>query len=113
MDGCIFCKIVAGEIPSNKVYEDDACFVIHDIAPKAPVHLLVISKRHVKDLTEAASDEAMMGAMMAVAATVAKHADIADTGYRVITNIGKHGGQAVPHLHLHVLGGAQLNEKMG
>ena len=106
---CIFCKIGAGEIDSEIVYRDDTCFVIKDIAPKAPVHLLVIPNRHftrLDDLTP--GDYAMVGGMFAAAREVAGSEGVSGGGYRLIVNQGADAGQAVDHLHLHVLGGRRL-----
>lgn len=107
MENCVFCKIIAGEIPSKKLFEDELCVAIYDAAPAAKVHVLVMPKRHVASLSQAAGDAALLGHLMAACARVAKELDLAD-GYRVATNVGAHGGQTVPHLHLHVLGGEQL-----
>ena len=109
---CIFCKIIAGEIPSAKVYEDESCVVIRDINPQAKVHCLVMPKEHVEDLRAAASNPELLGKLMAVCAKVAKQEGLDESGYRVVTNCGKDACQSVPHLHFHVLGGEQLAEKM-
>lgn len=106
---CIFCKIVAGEIPSTKVYEDDQVLAFNDINPVAPVHVLVIPKKHlasVNDLT--AQDSTMLGHLFAACQHVAREKGIAETGYRVVTNAGKDSGQVVFHLHFHVIGGKSL-----
>ena len=106
---CIFCKIGKGEIESEVLYRDDSCFVIKDIAPKAPVHMLVIPNRHftyLEGLTQ--SDYAMVGAMFGAAKEIAAREDLSGSGYRLIVNQGDDAGQAVEHLHLHVLGGKQL-----
>lgn len=106
---CIFCKIVAGEIPSRKVYEDDRVVAFHDIEPQAPVHLLVIPKKHIASLNDAApEDAALLGHALLVARRVAEEAGIAGNGYRIINNCGRDAGQVVFHLHLHVLGGEPL-----
>ncbi|QBI18633.1 histidine triad nucleotide-binding protein [Egibacter rhizosphaerae] len=105
---CIFCQIVAGDIPSDHVASDDGLVAFRDISPRAPAHVLVVPERHIPsahDLTEA--DEALLGRCFALARRVAEQEGIAD-GYRVVTNIGERGGQAVFHLHFHVLGGKQL-----
>lgn len=107
--GCIFCKIVGGEIPSNKLYEDDLCLAFYDIAPKAPVHFLVIPKKHITSLDAIEGEEMIVGHVMAVAAALARQEGIAQGGYRVVTNIGQDGGQTVDHLHFHVLGGRSLS----
>ena len=109
MENCLFCKIVAGDIPSNKAYEDADILAFHDIAPQAPVHVLIIPKRHISSadaLTR--GDDAVLCKMFEVARVLAKDLGIAETGYRLITNIGQDGGQSVPHLHLHLIGGRAL-----
>jgi histidine triad (HIT) family protein len=106
---CIFCKIANGTIPSRKVYEDERILVFHDIEPQAPVHLLVIPKKHIASLEEAAPEDAeLLGQVMLAAQKAARDAGLASGGYRVITNIGPDAGQLVFHLHLHVLGGEKL-----
>ena len=106
---CLFCKIAAGEIPSRKAYEDETVYAFHDIAPQAPVHILIIPKRHigsVQELTRA--DDALLGHMFEVARKIAAENGLDETGYRLITNIGADAGQSVPHLHLHLIGGKTL-----
>ena len=108
---CLFCKIRDGEIPSTTVYRDDVCFVIKDIAPKAPTHLLAIPNEHftfLRDLTP--QRHAMIGAMFGAAHKVAVEQGIDRSGYRLIVNQGEHAGQMVDHLHLHILGGHPLGE---
>jgi histidine triad (HIT) family protein len=103
---CLFCRIVAGEIPSTRVHEDDEVIAFRDIAPRAPTHILVIPRRHIAsaaDLTE--DDGPLLGRLFAVTAQVARDQGIADAGYRVVTNVGQWGGQTVDHLHLHLMGG--------
>ena len=107
---CLFCRIVAGEIPSTSVHDDDLVLVIKDIAPRAPTHLLVLPKRHIPsalDLTEA--DGPLLGRMFGVAADLARSQGIADAGYRLVTNVGRWGGQSVDHLHLHLMGGRSFD----
>ncbi|MSP78447.1 MAG: histidine triad nucleotide-binding protein [Dehalococcoidia bacterium] len=107
---CIFCKIGAGTISSTMLYKDETCFVIRDIHPKAPTHLLVIPQRHFTMLTGAqAPDGGMIGHLLVVAAKVAKQEGVAESGYRLVVNQGEHSGQEVPHLHIHVLGGRKLS----
>lgn len=109
MGSCLFCGIAAGEIPSTQVYADDEFLAFRDIDPKAPVHILVIPRRHVaavKDL--GAQDLDLAGRLLLVAARVAAAEGLADRGYRLVVNCGDEGGQTVPHLHLHVLGGRPL-----
>lgn len=106
---CVFCKIVEGELPSNKVYEDDEFLVFHDINPAAPVHLLIIPKRHIASLAELAPEDAdLMGRMMLLTSRLASEQGLDESGYRVLTNHGPDGGQLVDHLHLHLLGGRKL-----
>ena len=112
-EDCIFCKIGSGEVPSDVLYRDDSCFVIRDISPVAPVHLLVIPNDHFTYLSELSSDfYPVLGDMFAAASRMAKDQGIGDTGYRLAINQGEHSGQAVAHLHLHVLGGTELG-RMG
>ena len=103
---CIFCRIVAGEIPSTSVAEDEQVIAIRDIAPRAPTHILVLPREHIPsaaDLTDA--DSPLVGRIFAMAADIARSAGIADGGYRIVTNIGAWGGQTVDHLHFHLMGG--------
>ena len=103
---CPFCQIVAGEIPSTKVHEDDQIIAIRDIAPRAPTHILLIPRRHIAsalDLTEA--DSPLVGRMFAIAADLARSEGIAEAGYRLVSNVGRWGGQSVDHLHVHLMGG--------
>jgi diadenosine tetraphosphate (Ap4A) HIT family hydrolase len=103
---CLFCRIVAGEVPAAKVHEDDLLVAIRDIAPRAPTHLLLLPRAHIAsaaDLTEA--DGPLLGRLFDVAARLARAEGIADRGYRLVTNVGAWGGQSVPHLHLHLMGG--------
>ncbi len=106
---CLFCRIVAGEIPAQLVYDTDRLLAFRDIAPKAPVHVLVIPKRHYATVAElTVADSELAGALLRVACEVAASEGIADDGYRVLFNTGSHGGQEVPHVHAHVLGGEPL-----
>jgi histidine triad (HIT) family protein len=103
---CLFCKIVAGDIPSTKVHEDDVVLAFRDIAPRAPTHILVIPRDHIAsaaDLTEA--DGPMLGRLFATIAEIARLEGIAGAGYRLVSNVGRWGGQTVDHLHIHLLGG--------
>ncbi|MDP1794056.1 MAG: histidine triad nucleotide-binding protein [Acidimicrobiales bacterium] len=105
-DDCLFCKIVAGTIPSTKVFENDDVFVFRDLNPVAPTHVLVIPKRHIVGADHVADGDGDVLAKMFVAAkAVADDEGIAETGYRTVFNVGADAGQTVPHLHLHVLGG--------
>ncbi|MFY9746626.1 MAG: histidine triad nucleotide-binding protein [Acidobacteriaceae bacterium] len=106
---CIFCKIVAGSIPSKKVREDESLVAFHDIDPKAPTHILVIPKKHVASLADAKkADEALLGRLLIAAAEIAREHGLAK-GFRVVISTGAEGGQTVDHLHLHVLGGRQMH----
>jgi len=103
---CLFCRIVAGEIPSTKVAEDDIVLAIRDIAPRSPTHVLVMPRDHVAsaaDLTDA--DAPLLGRIFATAAAIAREEGIAEGGYRIVTNVGAWGGQTVDHLHFHLMGG--------
>jgi histidine triad (HIT) family protein len=104
-DDCIFCKIVAGQIPSKKVYEDDDVFVFHDIHPIAPVHFMIIPKEHMDSLSHAEPrHQSLLGKMMLLAPKVAREQGLSD-GFRTIINTGRGGHQEVFHLHLHITGG--------
>jgi histidine triad (HIT) family protein len=104
---CLFCRIVAGEIPATLVAENATAIAFRDIAPKAPVHVLVVPRRHVASLAEA-DDATELGAVLALAAEVARQSGVSATGYRVVSNVGADGGQTVGHLHVHVLGGRAM-----
>ena len=103
--GCVFCRIVAGEIPSRKAYEDDDILVFHDIAPWAPVHVLVIPKEHIASFYEATdAHTALLGRMFALAPRLMREQGVTN-GFRTLVNTGEDGCQEVPHLHVHVMGG--------
>jgi histidine triad (HIT) family protein len=105
---CLFCKIVAGEIPSKKVFEDDSTYAFRDINPQAPTHILVVPRKHVASLAEtAAGDGDMLGHLHLVAAQIAQQEGLSK-GYRTVINTGSDGGQTVDHLHVHLLGGRSL-----
>lgn len=105
---CVFCKIVRGEIPCRKVYEDDELLAFHDIHPAAPVHFMIIPKRHVVSLLEADDSHApLLGRMMTMAPRLAREQGLS-TGFRTVINTGEGGGQEVPHLHIHIIGGGPL-----
>lgn len=107
---CIFCKIVKGDIPSNKVYEDDTVLAFHDIAPQMPVHVIVIPKMHIASAAEVNEDNsAVIGHIFEVIPKIAKDLGL-DNGFRIINNCGKDGGQTVGHIHFHILGGKTLGE---
>lgn len=112
MENCLFCKIVAGDIPSTKVYEDDTVLAFRDIAPQAPTHILVIPKTHIGSVAEVtAHNSGVVAHIFEVIAQVAK-AEGLEEGYRVVSNCGDHAGQTVHHLHFHILGGKQLALEM-
>lgn len=103
---CSFCRIVTGEIPSTRLHDDELVIAIRDIAPRAPTHILLLPRRHIgsaADLVE--SDGSLLGRLFAVAAELARSEGIADDGYRLISNVGRWGGQTVDHLHVHLMGG--------
>lgn len=107
---CLFCRIVAGEVPSDRILEDERIIVFRDIAPRAPTHVLAISRRHVPSihaLTESTEDRALLAALFAALRRVAEEGGLGN-GYRVVTNVGPAAGQSVPHLHLHLLGGRPM-----
>jgi histidine triad (HIT) family protein len=111
-DDCIFCRIVKGEIPSTKVYEDRDLFAFLDIRPVAPVHVLVVPKKHYATLNDV-DDPGVLGHLMAAAREIARREGVADDGYRVVVNTNRNGGQVVFHVHLHVIGGRALSAGMG
>ena len=107
MSDCLFCKIIAGEIPSSKVYEDDVCFAFNDIAPQAPTHFLVIPKAHIASVSAVtAENSAVVAHIFEVIAKLAKELGL--ESYRVVSNIGEQAGQSVHHLHFHVLAGRDM-----
>lgn len=109
MEDCIFCKIISGAVPSKFVYEDDQVVVFDDLHPQAPVHMLVVPKRHIPRLMDAVpEDEALLGRLLGVANRVAKDRGVAEEGYRVVINVNRGAGQVVFHLHLHVMGGRKF-----
>lgn len=103
---CLFCRIVAGEIPSSRVREDDTILAIRDIAPRAPTHILILPKGHVASAADLTAEHAaLLGRIFAAAAEIARSEGLAERGYRVVTNVGTWGGQSVDHLHFHLMGG--------
>jgi len=109
MNDCIFCKIVKAEVPAKKVYEDDLILAFHDIQPEAPVHILVIPKKHIENLMEAeAGDTALLGHLFFKAQEIAKDNGCAEKGARFVVNCKSYGGQSVDHLHCHILGGRPM-----
>ena len=112
MENCLFCKIVKGDIPSTKVYEDALVLAFRDIAPMAPTHILVIPKAHIGSVAEVnAENAAVVAHIFTVIPAIAK-AEGLENGYRVVSNCGADAGQTVPHLHFHILGGKQLSTEM-
>ncbi|MDD5938789.1 MAG: histidine triad nucleotide-binding protein [Clostridiales bacterium] len=107
MSDCLFCKIIAGEIPSRKVYEDDLCYAFHDIDPQAPTHFLVIPKEHIQSVSQVdENNQAVVGHIFTVIARLA--GEMGMESYRVVSNIGDQAGQSVHHLHFHVLSGRDM-----
>ena len=113
MENCLFCKIIKGEIPSTIVYEDEEILAFRDINPVAPVHVLVIPKKHISSLVDLEpEDEAIVGKIYTIINKIAKQENIFESGFRVIVNCGKDGGQEVKHLHFHLIGGKKLGTKI-
>ena len=111
---CIFCQIIAGKVPSDIIYQDEEVIAFRDINPQAPIHLLIIPKKHIPSIAHLPEAELpLIGHMVNVANQLAKGEGIAESGYRLVINCGKEGGQLVPHLHLHLLGGRKLSDKLG
>ena len=112
MENCLFCKIINGEIPSSKVYEDEKCYAFKDINPQAPVHILVVPKAHIASVDEiAASNSECVARIFEVIPEIAKAAGLTN-GYRVVSNCGDDACQTVKHLHFHIIGGRQLAGEM-
>lgn len=110
---CIFCKIVNKEIPTEFIYEDEEIVAFSDIHPIAPVHILIIPKRHIKDMNKLEkSDAELAGRLILAAQEIARKLDIAENGYKLLFRVGQNGGQEVPHIHLHLIGGAELYEEI-
>ena len=108
---CIFCKIIAGEIPSAKVYEDEKTMAFRDVNPQAPKHVLIVPKKHMANILECDGETA--AALTEAIKKVAEIEGVTEDGFRLISNCGKHGCQSVNHLHIHLVGGVQMSEKMG
>lgn len=109
-DDCLFCKIIAGQIPSNKVYSDEDVYAFRDINPAAPQHILIIPKKHISNIAEAeAEDQALLGKLLLKANDIATAEGLKEKGMRYVINTGDDGGQTVFHLHLHILGGRRLS----
>ena len=108
-ENCIFCKIVSGQIPSKKVYDDEVCMAFHDLTPQAPTHILIIPRQHLDSLDAANSGQKqMLGHLLMTAAEIARDRGFAEDGYRVVINTNSAGGQTVFHLHVHLLAGRQF-----
>ena len=111
---CIFCQIVSGKIPSDTVYQDEEVIAFRDIKPQAPVHLIIIPRRHIPSIVHLSeADSSLVGHMVVIANQLAKGEGVAQSGYRLVINCGETGGQLVPHLHLHLLGGQRLSDQLG
>lgn len=111
MENCVFCKIIKKEIPSEIVYEDDLVIAFKDINPKAPIHILIIPKKHIETVDHLnPKDEKLVGTMVYTAQKIARKLAVAQKGYRLVFNVKSHGGQIVEHIHLHLLGGQKLGE---
>jgi histidine triad (HIT) family protein len=106
---CLFCRIIAGEIPSTRVHEDEELLAFEDIKPEAPVHILIVPKRHIATLNDVQpGDDALVGSMMRRATLIARERGISESGFRTVMNCNSHAGQTVFHIHLHLLGGRRL-----
>ena len=113
MDDCIFCKIITGELPSTKVYEDEYCFAFKDINPQMPVHIVVAAKKHLSSVLEfEMKDMSFLGGIQLAIANIARQEGLTQNGFRVINNCGKDAMQTVPHLHYHILAGGPMGEKI-
>ncbi len=113
MEDCLFCKIVKGEVPSNKVYEDDEILAFHDINPATPIHILVIPKKHITTHNDLGKEDIeLMGKIHMVINQIAEENGFKENGYRLIVNCGEDGGQEVKHLHFHILAGKKMGEKI-
>ena len=108
-DSCLFCRIAAGEIPADVIYQDDDVVAFRDIAPQAPLHLLIIPRKHIASLNEAQpEDAAVLGKLMTTASQLAESEGVAESGWRAVVNVGEGGGQTVFHVHLHLISGRPL-----
>lgn len=110
---CLFCKIVSGEIKTDLIFEGDKVIAFRDIHPIAPVHVLIIPKEHISSMNEISEERTdLLGKLLYTATKIAKDLEIAETGYKLLIRTGRNGGQEIPHIHLHLLGGARLSEKI-
>ena len=111
---CIFCKIASGEIPSDIIYQDEEFIAFRDIQPQAPVHVLIIPREHISSLSGLTDTQALFtGRLILVAKHIAEKEGVAENGYRLVINCGAEGGQVVPHLHLHIIGGRKVSDGIG
>lgn len=111
---CLFCKIINGEIPSQKVYEDEYVYAFNDISPTAPVHVLIIPKKHISTINDIEEDDSeLIGKIYLAAKKIAKEKGISEEGFRIVTNCNKNAGQTVFHIHYHLLGGREFNWPAG
>lgn len=111
MEDCVFCKIASGEIPCKKLYEDDTVIAFPDMNPKAPIHILVVPKKHIQSIMGLQpEDAALVAHLFEVVQQMMREQGVSERGFRVIINTGKEGGQTVPHLHIHALAGKQMEE---
>ena len=111
---CIFCQIVAGKVPGDILYQDEEVVAFRDINPQSPTHIVIIPKKHIPSLARLSeADSPLIGHLVNVANQLAKKEGIAEKGYRLALNCGEQGGQLVPHLHMHLLGGRKLSDKLG
>ncbi len=114
MSDCLFCKIIAGEIPSDIVFQDEQITAFRDINPVAPTHILIIPNKHIATINDLSTeDEALVGHLFTTAKALAKDEGIAESGYRLIINVNRDGGQEIYHLHLHLIGGQRMRHPMG
>ena len=111
MSDCLFCKIIAGEIPGNAVFENDKVYAFRDINPQAPVHVLVVPKKHMDNILQCDAETA--AALTDAVRQIAASEGVAERGFRLVSNCGRDGAQSVNHLHIHLMGGKQLPERMG
>ena len=110
---CLFCRIIEGDIPSQKVYEDELCYAFRDINPQAPTHILVVPKTHIPSCAAVTAEHAgLVGHIFTAIARIARDEGLEEGGYRVVSNVGPNAGQTVPHLHFHILGGERLSDRM-
>jgi len=114
MDDCLFCKIANGEMKADIVFQNEKIIAFRDIRPIAPVHVLIIPKEHISSMNDISEERTdLLGEMLYTATKIAKELEIAESGYKLLIRTGEHGGQEIPHIHLHLLGGARLSEGIG